>query len=233
MWHWGGTPVWGRSWCWAAGDTESSKRRNPINAIAPGASTAPLGNQLCLPGLSSNIDLQPGIFLSIFLHSLRRYTAPEQGEDKKMYKCSCELLSGPYCWYWLPPETSSCAIDTWFVLVGRKKTCSVSHGVSTYLLASVQLLWCYRWEQCYRSTFSETIDILSICGYSDEVVKYDGRCILSKAACCGTCVLCSPCPRWSQAVIVVSCDFRRMMVLQFGFTGLSVMGDSRPSLNIL
>lgn len=42
-----------------------------------------------------------------------------------------------------------------------------------------------------------------------------------------------PCPWWGQAVIVVSCDFRRVMVLHFGFRGGSVMGDSRPSLSIL
>lgn len=67
------------------------------------------------------------------IHSL------EQGEDEK---CSCELLSGLYChqkppaWQWTPG----------FVFVGRKKICSVSHSVSTSLLASVTLLWCYRWD---------------------------------------------------------------------------------------
>lgn len=81
----------------------------------------------------------PGIFLNIFLHSLRRYTALEQGEDQK---CSCELLSEPCChqkppaWQWTPG----------FVFVGRKKACSVSHSVCTSLLASVKLLWCYRWD---------------------------------------------------------------------------------------
>lgn len=49
--------------------------------------------------------------------------------------------------------------------------------------------------------------------------------------CCDTWVLCSACPWWSQDVIVVSWDFRRMMMLQFGFRGLSVMGNSRPSLS--
>lgn len=49
------------------------------------------------------------------------------------------------------------------------------------------------------------------------------------------CVVIPVCPvrRWSQAGIVVSCDFKRMVVLQFGFRGLSAMGDSRPSLSIL
>lgn len=85
----------------------------------------------------------------------------------------------------------------------------------------------------YRSTFFETMEILRIYGYSDEVFKYDGKCILSKAECCDTCVLCSPCPQWSQAVIVVSCDFRSMMVLHFGFRRLSMVGNSRPNLSIL
>lgn len=36
--------------------------------------------------------------------------------------------------------------------------------------------------------------ILSIYRFSEEVVKYDGKYILSNAACCDTCVLCSTMP---------------------------------------
>lgn len=173
MWHWGGTLIWGRSWSWAAGDTESSKRRNTSDAIAPGAGTAPLGNQLCLPGLSSSIDLEPGIFLNIILHSLRRYMAlgqfgnspsrccwsQEQREDKKMYKCSCELLSGPCCWYWLPPETSSLAVDTWICVCRKRKDLFSLPWCLHFSAYFCQTALVLQVGQCYRSTFSETIEI--------------------------------------------------------------------------
>lgn len=188
-------------------------------------------DQLCLSGLSSSID--PGICLNIFLHSLRRYTALEQGEDKKIYKRSCELLSGPYCWYWLPPETSTLATDTWICVCRKKKDLFSLPQCLHFSACFCQTALMLQVGQCYRSTFFETMEILRIYGYSDEVFKYDGKCILSKAECCDTCVLCSPCPQWSQAVIVVSCDFRSMMVLHFGFRRLSMVGDSRPSLSIL
>lgn len=159
-----------------------------------------------------------------------------------MYKCSWELLSGPCCWYWLPPETSSLAIHTWICVCRKKKDLFSLPQCLHFSACFCQTASVLQVGQCYRSTFSETIEILSIYetikilgiyGYPDEVVKYDGKYILSKTVCCDACLLCSPCPRWSQAVIVVSCDFRRMMMLQFGFRGFSVMGDSRPSLNIL
>lgn len=205
MWHWGGTLVWGRSWCWAAGDTESSKRRNTSNAITPGASTAPLGNQLCLPELSSNIGLEPGIFLNIVLHSLRRYTALEHREDKKCANApvnfSLDPIAGIDCQQKPPAGQSAPG----FVFVGRKKDLFSLPQCLHFSACFCQTALVLQVGQCYASTFSE---ILSIYGYPDEVVKYDGKCNLSKAVFCDTCVLCSPCPQWRQAVIVRSCDFR-------------------------
>lgn len=135
-------------------------------------------------------------------------------------------------WTLLPPETSSLAMDTWICVCRKKKDLFSLPQCLHFSACFCHTALVLQVGQCCR-TFSDTIKIWSIYGYSDGVVKYDGKCLLSKAECCDTCVLCSPCPRWSQAVVDVSCDFRRMMVSHFHFRALSVMGNSRPSLSVL
>lgn len=186
-----GTLVWDRSWCWAAGDTESSRRRNSSDAIAPGAGTAPLG--ISSAPLASPPILNLG-FASTFSCTPEEIHSPGAEGRQKMYKCSCELLSGSYCWYWLPPETSTLATDTpGFVFVGRKDLFSLPQSFH-FSACFCQTALVLQVGQCYRSTCSETMEIWRIYGYSGEAVKYDGKYFLSKAACCDSCVLCSPCP---------------------------------------
>lgn len=147
MWHWGDTGlgqelVLGCRWHWELQEKEHQQCHHPWSQLCTS------GNQLCLPGLSStsNIDLEPGIFLNIFLRSLRRYTAWNREKTKK-----CTNAPGNFCLdpaagidcHQKPPAWQS---TPGFVFVGRKKTCSVSHSVSTSLLASVKLLRCYRWD---------------------------------------------------------------------------------------
>lgn len=141
-----GTLVWGRSWCWAAGDTESSKRRNTSNAITPGASSAPQG--------ISSASLAPPAILTLNLGFSWTFSCAPSGDTQpwnreKTKKCTnapgnfcLDPAAGIDC-HQKPPAWQS---TPGFVFVGRKKTCSVSHSVSTSLLASVKLLRCYRWD---------------------------------------------------------------------------------------
>lgn len=114
-------------------------------------------------------------------------------------------------------------MDTWICVCRKKKGLFSLPQCLHFSACFCQTALVLQVGQCCR-TFSETTEIWSICGYSDEGVKYDGKYILPKAVGCDTCVLCSLCPRWSHAGIVGSCDFSRMVVLQFDFRGLSVMG---------
>lgn len=100
-------------------------------------------DQLCPPGLPSNTE--PGICFNIFLHS-RGDTQPwSRGKTKNV-----QMLLWTSVWILLLVLTATRNLHlgnrhTW-ICVCRKKRPVQSPTVFTSLLASVKLLWCYRWD---------------------------------------------------------------------------------------